>query len=510
MNTSPNTSFSDDAWLDLCRNPLWQAQDLGKPIPDSPHAVSVALPLWEHVVGYEEKDPLIVDSLACGYPRFVFHPYVAQLVRICEQRFAENDEACLPFPSEHVASRCVAFIERHAGATADIHDFGFNGIFAVSFPRGAYETAKAFWQHTGEIVSSRCALATLQGRHISENHGDAERAIRERIAAWTGAHADDVFLFPSGMAALAKIQRVVQELTPGAKSLQVGFPYVDLLKLQDKIGPGVHFFAQPHDDELTTFIGDATPETISGVFCEGPGNPLLSCPNLPRLSEQLRARHIPLIVDETLGTYANVDVLPHADVVMTSLTKYVAGAGDIIAGAIILNRNSEHYGRIRHNIDTSFEHLLWSEDAEVLEYRSRDFLARMEVINKSAETIVEHLRGNPLVERLFFPKYVASECYETVRRPNAGYSGLFSLVLKDASHTAPAFYDNLRITKGPSLGTNYSLACPYTLLAHYAELPWAQSCGLSPYLVRVSVGLESVDDLIGRFDEALAACVAPA
>ena len=499
-----------DSWKDLCQNPLWQAEDLGKPIPDSSHAVSVAMPLWEHVIAYEEREPAVMDALACGYPRFVFHPYVAQLVRICEQRFAEKDEACLPFPSAHVAARCVAFIERHAAVPAEAHEFGFNDIHAVAFPRNAFESAKFFWQHTGEIVSSRCALATLQGRDLRDEGGAAKDAIRARIAGWTGTHADDIYLFPSGMAALAKIHRVVQELTPGAKSVQVGFPYVDLLKLQDKIGPGVHFFAQPHDDELTTFIGDATQESISAVFCEGPGNPLLSCPNIPRLSEQLRARHIPLVVDETLGTYANVDVLPYADVVMTSLTKYVAGAGDVTAGALILNRESEHYDRIRHCLDLGNEDLFWSEDATVLEYRSRDFPERMQRINRTAEALVDHLKSHPCVDRMYYPKYVAADCYEAVRRPGAGYSGLFSLVLHNASHAGPAFYDHLRVTKGPSLGTSYTLSCPYTLIAHYAELPWAQSCGLSPYLVRVSVGLEDLDDLKERFDEALAACGATA
>jgi cystathionine gamma-synthase len=489
---------------------MWQAGDLGKPIPDSPHAVSVALPLWEHVIGYEEKDAAVMEALSCGYPRFVLHPYVAQLVRTCEQRFAEKDEACLPFPSEHVARRCVAFIEQHAGAPADVDEFGFNGIYVVSFSRSAFETAKCFWQHAGEIVSSRCALATLQGRSVEEDGAAAKRAIRERIAGWTGAAVEDVFLFPSGMAALAKIHRVVQELSPGAKSAQVGFPYVDLLKLQDKIGPGVHYFALPEERSLREFLDTTAEDDVSGVFCEAPGNPLLTCPDIPWLSEQLRAKGIPLIIDETLGTYVNVDVLPYADVVMTSLTKYVAGAGDIVAGALILNRDSDHYDRIHRCLDVEHEDLLWSEDAVVLEARSRDFPERMARINRTAETLAEHLLSHAVVERLYYPKYVAEAAYRGVRRPGGGYGGLFSILLQDACHTAPAFYNNLRVSKGPNLGTSYTLACPYTLLAHYAELPWAQSCGLSPYLVRVSVGLEDYDDLAARFDAALAVCSAPA
>ncbi|MEO0416936.1 MAG: PLP-dependent transferase, partial [Verrucomicrobiota bacterium] len=67
---------------------------------------------------------------------------------------------------------------------------------------------------------------------------------------------------------------------------------------------------------------------------------------------------------------------------------------------------------------------------------------------------------------------------------------------------AEAFYDKVRISKGPSLGTYYSLLCPYTLLAHYDELEWAQERGVDPHLLRISIGEESLEDLQARFSEA--------
>ncbi|MCB1088143.1 MAG: PLP-dependent transferase, partial [Verrucomicrobiae bacterium] len=60
--------------------------------------------------------------------------------------------------------------------------------------------------------------------------------------------------------------------------------------------------------------------------------------------------------------------------------------------------------------------------------------------------------------------------------------------------------------KGPSLGTNYSLACPYTLLAHYGELAWAAQCGVDSNLVRLWVGMEPENELIGRLEDALERC----
>ena len=64
-------------------------------------------------------------------------------------------------------------------------------------------------------------------------------------------------------------------------------------------------------------------------------------------------------------------------------------------------------------------------------------------------------------------------------------------------------YDALRISKGPSLGTEFSLACPYTLLAHYDEMDWVENCGVPRDLIRLSVGIEPIDQLTKALQEAL-------
>ena len=70
------------------------------------------------------------------------------------------------------------------------------------------------------------------------------------------------------------------------------------------------------------------------------------------------------------------------------------------------------------------------------------------------------------------------------------------------------FHDSLEVNKGPSLGTDFSLLCPYTLLAHYYELPWAAQFGVSDRLLRLSVGLEDIGTLIQRFEAAFLATTA--
>jgi cystathionine gamma-synthase len=107
-----------------------------------------------------------------------------------------------------------------------------------------------------------------------------------------------------------------------------------------------------------------------------------------------------------------------------------------------------------------------------------------------------------LVKEIYYPKYTTPDRYLSFASEPVGYGGLFSIVLYTAEH-AQRFYDTLNIYKGPSLGTNFTLACPYTLIAHYTELDWAESFGVSRHLVRVSVGLEEPEWLLNTFIDTL-------
>ena len=73
---------------------------------------------------------------------------------------------------------------------------------------------------------------------------------------------------------------------------------------------------------------------------------------------------------------------------------------------------------------------------------------------------------------------------------------LITFLPRDAERRSPAVFDRLEVSKGPSLGTVFTLACPFTLLAHYTELEWAESCGVSRHLIRISVGIEDVQDIL--------------
>ena len=140
-----------------------------------------------------------------------------------------------------------------------------------------------------------------------------------------------------------------------------------------------------------------------------------------------------------------------------------------------------------------------------MERNSRDFVSRIERINRNAEMICDVLGSHTAVKAVYYPKVVSSRpYYDACRTENGGYGGLLSVTFH-TKEQAVAFFDHIQTAKGPSLGTNFTLVSPYAVLAHYSELEWAASFGVEPDLIRISVGLEETQELKTIFLEALKA-----
>jgi cystathionine gamma-synthase len=376
------------------------------------------------------------------------------------------------------------------------------GPFVTCFPQNAADAARKHWCHTGEGISSRRAESLL-GNRQEQDSGEAKRVLRKRIASLLGVPEDYVYLFNSGMAAIYTMYRCVTRLFPERKCVQFGFPYVDTLKIQQQFGTGTDFFPRGDERDLRALAELMNVQPSAAIFCEFPSNPLLVSPDLSALAELAQRQGVPLVVDETLGNYVNVDLLSVADVLTTSLTKYFSGAGNVMAGALVVNHRGKLADCLHEELEQIYEDNLWGDDAILLAGYSADFPERMQQVNDSAEKVADHCRAHAAIEAVYYPRFQSPEAYASFKRSGGGYGGVFSVLLKGAEDNTARFYNALRFCKGPNLGTTFSLCCPFTLLAHYEELDFVESCGVSRHLIRFSIGLEEPRDLIERIDAAL-------
>ena len=420
---------------DLLLDPIWKGEELGRPIPASPHAVSVALPRWQDVVGYEEKQPEVVNALTSGYPRFYIHAKVRELARQIGA-----GRPCLPFPSLRAAQQCAEFIEHTGSAWAKV--ITFRGVHGVVTNDAGQPALRAFWQHTGLIVSTREAEAHLGGPVPAPDDLDVRQSLRRQLAGFYDCAEDDVFLTPTGMAAQFAALRAVMQRTPEQPTAQLGFPYVDTLKLQQKLGHGgilLHHLGTI-ESELQALLRR---QPLAACFCEIPGNPLLGSADVRTISPILREHRVPLVVDDVVATPANVNLSGHADLIATSLTKFILGTGNAMGGALICNPKSPLYAELKPIVSDQHEELLWGEDAVVLEAQARGFPERMKRHNQNGLLLAERLRHHPAVERVWYPKWEFSEAYEAVRRPNGGWGALLTFLPRNGETKSPGIYDRL-------------------------------------------------------------------
>jgi cystathionine gamma-synthase len=485
---------------DLSAEPAWQEKDLGQPLPDSPHACSVCLPTWDSVIGYEEGREKVLKRLQTGYPRFFKHPVVERLFAAAKAEVAGESEEVIVLPTRASVQRAHRWVERKAQTAVRIASF--HGLQVLVVPNKAKPDADSYWRFAGEIVSSRQAQDFLDG---NLRDGSKSHLIARSLSKSTGADPDHTFIFSSGMAAVTSVLRALPGMLAGKKTLQLEFPYVDCLKVQELFGHGVAYLNEATGESFDEALLRIRQGEFAGVFTEIPSNPLLRTVDLQRVAKACHDSGTPLIVDDSAAGPLNVDALRYADVVTGSLTKWISGEGDVMAGMVTVRADSPVASALRASLaaDASESAPLYIGDAEVLLSNLKDYPKRMKVVNHNGHAIAAWLANHPAVSAVWHPSLVHTENYEAVMRKGGGYGGLLSFVLKNEKKT-PKVYDSLRLSKGPSFGTPFTLVCPYTLLAHYHELEWAESCGVSANLLRISCGLEPIETIIGAFAEALA------
>jgi len=491
---------------------------LGTRIPDRLHAVSCSLPTMRDVIGYEEKEAATVAHMTSGYPRFVAHPLLGAIEAAWRRRFDLGPGVLWITSSGHMAGALARHLSRTPTRVFE-HD-GVHGLAHEDTPEWRSQ-AKAFLQHTGGFLSSRAAEDYAVRNDIVAGHeaeetyqGNAEGELRARISAlFSPAAPEDTLFAPSGMNAFWAAFCAVSELQrPKGRDtwLQVGWLYLDTAAILAKFTGERHVRVFDVTDRAAIErVFREQGDRLAGVVTEVTTNPLMHTADVPWLAGMAREHGAFMLVDPSIVSTYNVDVVPHADVVLNSLTKYVASDGDVIAGAVVLTPQCPARAQLRAAIAAEIEPV-YARDLARLAFEMRNYQNLMPRLNENARTVVGHLlkRGRGL-RRLYWSLQDGSR--DNYLRLARAPDRIGAVISFEVEGSMERFYDAVPIAKGPSFGMSTSLLCPFVYLAHYdlvasedgrrllaeAELP--------PELLRLSIGVEPAGAIIDALELGFAA-----
>jgi O-acetylhomoserine (thiol)-lyase len=304
-------------------------------------------------------------------------------------------------------------------------------------------------------------------------------------------------------------------------------------------GIKVRFAASDDPEAIARQIDDDT----RAVFCESVGNPAGNICDLEALARVAHDRGVPLIVDNTVASPVLLRPIEHgADIVVTSLTKFMGGHGTTLGGAIVDSGNFDWKQNASRfpafcQPDASYHGLVYTEHfgktAFVARCRSvylrtggavlsplsaflllqgiETVALRVERHVENGRKVAEFLRGDPRVEWVKYAGFPDSPYYALAQKYLAGRAcSLISVGIQGGYAAAVRFHDALKlVTRLVNLGDAKSLACHPASTTHRQMSPEEQrNAGVLPEMIRLSVGIEHIDDILEDLDQALAAAAA--
>lgn len=312
-------------------------------------------------------------------------------------------------------------------------------------------------------------------------------------------HGEAGLVFSSGMAAITSV--LLGLLQQGDHIIfQQGLygGVVDLI-LKDLPRMGIQYTMLENND-ISSFekaINDST----RILYCETPSNPLLGITDLHGVSELAREKGLISVIDNTFASPINQNPIDLGiDVVLHSATKYLGGHSDICAGAVVSTE------KIIQRIHQTAIHLGGSLNAMMcylLERSIKTLDLRVRKQNNNAQQIAEYLHAHPSINRVNYPGLPSHPGHELAKSQMKGFGGMLSFEL---THQDPKrFQKQLQLIKPVmSLGGVETIICSPVLTSHQ-HVPDNQRSeqGITPKLLRLSIGIENPDDLIDDLDQAL-------
>jgi cystathionine beta-lyase/cystathionine gamma-synthase len=327
-----------------------------------------------------------------------------------------------------------------------------------------------------------------------------QKILAEKLAAMEGAELA-IFL-SSGMGATALAHMAI--LRPGDQLLSSELIYGGTRRLFEqefgKLGIEVRF-VDPL--EARNWRRHATRNTRA-IFLETPTNPLIRVIDLEPVAALCRGEGMALLVDSTFASPVNFRPLDHgADVVIHSATKYLNGHSDVIAGAVA---GSEAVIEEVRRLLTIWGPAIDPHAAWLVERGLKTLALRVERHNANGMAFATWAAEQDVVETVHYPGLPTHPDHETAKRTLKGFGGMVGLTLAGGAKAADRVLRKLKLcTHAPSLGGVETLVSEPRFTSHAELTPAARaSQGIPDGFIRVSLGIEDVDDIIADFDTAFA------
>lgn len=357
---------------------------------------------------------------------------------------------------------------------------------AISFP--IYQTATfahpAVGQSTGFDYSR---LQNPTREHLEKVVASLEKGI-------------DALAFSSGMAAIATLMEIFR---PGDHIIADSDLYGGSIRLFDNISKknGIEFSGVDcYKEDVEQFIKENT----RAVFIETPTNPMMNVTDIAKLSEITKKHNILLIVDNTfLSPYFQNPLELGADVVVHSGTKFLGGHNDTIAGFLVTSRE-DISGKLRFNIKTTGAGLA-PFDSWLILRGIKTLAVRMERAQENAMKLAKWLENQEKVKRVIYPGLSSHPGHEIMKKQARGFGSMLTFEV-ESKELALSILKNVKLIQfAESLGGTETLIT-YPITQTHADVPKdvLAKNGITDCVLRVSVGIESADDLIDDLERVFA------
>lgn len=343
-------------------------------------------------------------------------------------------------------------------------------------------------------------VGKTKGYEYSRSGNPTRSALEECLASLEGATT--CLAYASGLAASTNLMLL---LNPGDHVVYMEDVYGGTFRLFDKVMKryGITFTAV--DASQLDAVEAALTDRTRLLWLETPTNPLLRLVDIAAVTQLARRRGILSCVDNTFATpYLQRPLELGADLVLHSSTKYLGGHSDVVGGAIMTSNDSlVEPLRFHQNavgaVPAPFDCWLLLRGLKTLSVRMRQHC-------ENARTIASYLESHPAVERVHYPGLTSHPHHKLAKKQMADFGGMISFEVRDEAIALDVLRKLELFTLAESLGAVESLAEHPPLMTH-ASIPKdiREQIGIRDGLIRLSVGIEDIEDLVADLDQALPA-----